>query len=96
MLAADAAREIDPDLAEVHWRLTTTKGHHDKQALRAVADRLADRIVGVLRGGGPYVLLDVGGGEISVPEAKAIVADRVTVAEGARASRRADRSRAAE
>jgi transposase len=33
ILAADTARRIDPDLAEVYWRLMTTKGHHHKQAL---------------------------------------------------------------
>ena len=30
---------IDPDLAEVYWRLMKTKGHHHKQALCAVANR---------------------------------------------------------
>ena len=49
MLAADAARRIDPDLAEIYWRLMTTKGHHHKQALCAVANRLANRIFSVLR-----------------------------------------------
>ena len=32
-LAADTARRIDPELAEVYWRLMTTRGHHHKQAL---------------------------------------------------------------
>jgi len=32
-LAADTARKIDPDPAEVRRRLMTTKGHHHKQAL---------------------------------------------------------------
>lgn len=32
-LAADTARKVDPDPAEVRRRLMTTKGHHHKQAL---------------------------------------------------------------
>ena len=95
MLAADTARKIDPDLAEVYWRLMTTKVHHHKQALCAVANRLVNRILSVLRSGRPYVLRDVDGREISVPEAKAIVAQRFTVPESVRASRRANRSRLA-
>ena len=95
VLAADTARKIDPDLAEVYWRLMTTKGHHHKQALCAVANRLVNRILSVLRSGRPYVLRDVDGREISVPEAKAIVAQRFTVPESVRASRRANRSRLA-
>ncbi len=43
-LAADAARRIDPGLAEVYWRLMVRKGHHHKQALCAVATRLVNRI----------------------------------------------------
>ena len=43
-LAADAARRIDPGLAEVYWRLMVRKGHHHKQALCGVATRLVNRI----------------------------------------------------
>lgn len=95
VLAADAARKIDPVLAEVYWRLMTVRGHHHKQALCAVANRLVNRILSVLRSGRPYVLRDVDGREISVTEAKAIVAQRFTVPESVRASRRANRSLAA-
>jgi len=73
---ADTARKIDPDLAEVYWRLMTTKGHHHKQALCAVANRLANRIFSIMRSGKPYVLRDREGGEITVAEAKALVATR--------------------
>lgn len=48
MLAADAARRIDSELAEVYWRLMTTKGYHHKQALCAVANRRANQILSVL------------------------------------------------
>ncbi|HEU0222988.1 MAG TPA: IS110 family transposase [Paracoccaceae bacterium] len=91
LLAADTARRIDPELAEVYWRLMTTKGHHHKQALRAVANRLVNRIFRVLRTGKPYGLRDLDGRPVGVAEAKAIVAERYTVPETIRASRRANR-----
>ena len=79
MLAADTARKIDPELAEVYWRLMTIRGHHHKQALCAVANRLVNRILSVLRSGRPYGLRDPDGREIWVAEAKAIVLQRFTV-----------------
>jgi hypothetical protein len=84
MLAADTARKIDPELAEVYWRLMTVRGHHHKQALCAVANRLVNRILSVLRSGKPYGLRDL--------EAKAIVLQRFNVPDGVRASRRANRT----
>lgn len=92
MLAADTARKIDPDLAEVYWKLMTGKGHHHKQALCAVANRLVNRIFSVLRSGKPYVLRDRAGREISVAEAKALVAESYRVPEAIRATRRANRA----
>ena len=73
----------------------TAKSHHHKQALCAVAHRLVHRILSVLRSGRPDVLRDVDGRETSVPEAKAIVAQRFTVPQSVRASRRANHSRLA-
>lgn len=92
MLAADTARKIDPDLAEIYWRLMTGKGHHHKQALCAVANRLINRIFSVLRSGRPYILRDREGREISVAEAKSLIAERYNVPETIRASRRANRA----
>lgn len=94
MLAADIARKIDPDLAEIYWRLMTTRGHHHKQALCAVANRLVNRIFSVMRRGKPYLLRDHQGHEITVAEAKALVVDQYTVPENVRASRRANRATA--
>lgn len=91
MLAADTARKIDPDLAEVYWKMMTDRGHHHKQALCAVANRLVNRIFRVLRTGKPYVLRGHDGREISVAEAKALVAERYCVPETTRALRRANR-----
>jgi len=96
VLAADTARRIDPQLAELYWRLMTVKGHHHKQALCAVANRLANRIYSVLRSNRPYALRDLDGAEISVAEAKSLVADRYTVPQAVRTSRRASRSPHAE
>jgi transposase len=94
-LAADTARKSDPELAEVYWRLMTTKGHHHKQALCAVANRLANRIFSVMRRGQPYILRDLDGSEITITQAKAIITERYTVSENIRAGRRANRSRLA-
>lgn len=91
MLAADAARRIDPDLAEIYWRLMTTKGHHHKQALCAVANRLANRILSVLRRERPYVLRDKHGNEVTIAEAKALITAQYSVPETIRAGRRTNR-----
>lgn len=91
MLAADTARKIDPDLAQVYWKMMTDRGHHHKQALCAVANRLVNRIFRVLRTGKPYVLRDHEGNEISVAQAKALVAERYNVPETIRATRRTNR-----
>lgn len=95
MLAADTARKIDPDLAHVYCRMMTTKGHHHKQALCVVANRLINRIFRVMRSGKPYILRDHDGHELTVAEAKALIADRYTVPDDVRISRRANRILAA-
>lgn len=95
MLAADTARRVDPELAEIYWRLMTTKGHHHKQALCAVANRLANRIFSVLRRGTPYVLRDRLGNEITIAQAKGIISEQYTVSEAIRAGRRTNRLLAA-
>lgn len=96
MLAADAARRIDPELAEIYWRLMTTKGHHHKQALCAVANRLANRILSVLRRGSPYVLRDKDGTEMTIDQAKALINTHYNVHESIRAGRRFSRNESAE
>lgn len=87
-LAADAARRIDPGLAEVYWRLMTVKGHHHKQAICAVANRLVNRIHRVLRTGKPYELRDTDGRSVTIVEARKIVAERYTVPTAIRDARR--------
>lgn len=94
-LAADAARRIDPGLAEVYWRLMVRKGHHHKQALCAVATRLVNRIGKVLRTGQAYELRDPDGMMITVAEGRAIVAERFSIPAEIRNARRRHRPDAA-
>lgn len=91
-LAADAARRIDPGLAEVYWRLMVRKGHHHKQALCAVATRIVNRIGKVLRTGEPYELRDHAGKPISVAEGRAIVAEQFSIPVEIRNARRKHRA----
>ena len=91
-IAADAARRIDPGLAEVYWRLMVRKGHHHKQALCAVATRLVIRIGKVLRTGAGYELRDTDGTPISVAQGKAIVVERFSIPSEIRNARRKQRA----
>lgn len=95
LLAADIARKFDPGLASVYYSMMVTKGKHHKQALCAVALRLANRIYAVLNEGRPYVIRDTDGREVTLSEARAIAATRFKVpAEIRYARRRAARSAA--
>ena len=87
-IAADIARKIDPDLAAIYWRLMVLKGHHHKQALCAVANRLVNRIFRMLKTGQPYVLRAPDGRVIDVAVAKELVRDRFTVPNEIRRTRR--------
>lgn len=87
-VAADTARRIDPGLAEVYWRLMVGKGHHHKQALCGVAIRLVNRILSVLKTGRAYVLRDLDGRPVDIAEGKRIVAERFTIPDEIRRSRR--------
>ena len=91
-LAADAARRVDPGLAEVYWRLMVRKGHHHKQALCAVATRLVKRIGKVLRTGEHYEVRDGAGKPISVAEGRAIVAEQFSIPSEIRNARRRHRA----
>ena len=69
----------------------TVKGHHHKQALCAVANRIVNRIFSILKRGKPYELRDREGNSITLSEAKAIILKRYTVGENIRAGRRSNR-----
>ncbi|MEZ7137900.1 IS110 family transposase [Komagataeibacter sp. SM21] len=92
ILAADTARKIDPELAEIYRKMMVVKGHHHKQALCAIANRLANRIYSVLKQGRPYVLRDIDGSPLTVAQAKAIILERYRVPDSVRAGRRANRA----
>jgi hypothetical protein len=93
-LAADTARRIDPELAQIYWQLMTLKGHHHKQALCAVANRPVNRNFSVLRSNRPYILRDLSGEPISVARGKAIVLEHFTVPIAVRNARRVTRTEA--
>jgi transposase len=92
ILAADTARKIDPELAEIYRKMMVVKGHHHKQALCAIANRLANRVYSVLKSGRPYALRDIDGTTLTIAEAKALILERYRVPESIRASRRANRA----
>ena len=91
-LAADAARRVDPQLAEIYWRLMVHKGHHHRQALCAVANRLVNRILSVLRSGRSYVLRDPEGAPITLAQGRRMIAARFIVPAAIRCSRRRQRA----
>jgi transposase len=91
ILAADAARKVDPQLAEIYWKMMMTKAHHHKQALCAVANRLANRIYSVLKRGRPYALRDAGGNPLTLAQAKSMILERFVVPEAIRSRRRTNR-----
>ena len=88
MLAADVARKFDPDLARVYFTMMVSKGKHHRQALCAVATRLANRIHTILKEGRPYVLRTLEGQPITIPEGRAIVDVQFTVPATVRAKHR--------
>jgi len=87
VLAADVARTVDPELAQVYYRMMVEKGKHHRQALCAVATRLVNRIHAIMKRGRPYQLRDLNGNQINVVEAKKLIRDRFTVPAAVRQSR---------
>lgn len=71
-LAADAARQCDPALAELYRRLMVDRGRTHAQALCAVASHLVGRIWAVVREDRPYEWRDLEGNPIGKEEARAI------------------------
>lgn len=67
-MAADTARQRDPALAALYWRLRH-KGHHHTSATVAVANHLTSRIHAVLRDDRPYLFQDLDGDQIDRQDA---------------------------
>lgn len=71
-LAADVARQWDPQLADLYRRLMVERGRHHTQALCAVATHLAGRIWAVARANRPYQWRDLEGHPITRDQARVI------------------------
>lgn len=72
-IAADNARQRDPALAHLYWRLRLKNKHHN-QAVVAVATHLTGRIWAVIRHNRPYQHQDLDGNPITPEQARRIVA----------------------
>lgn len=91
-MAAEAARQLDPQLAQIYHRQMTDKGAHHTKAVCAVATALATRLAAVLREGRPYEVRDVDGTPVARTEVRRIIAERYTVDVRIRETRRKPRS----
>jgi len=86
--SADAARKIDPTLAQRYHRLMTVAGKHHNSALCHVSTALLTRIVSCWRSGEHYVIRDLDGAVLTPDEGRRIVSARYTVNPRLRAQRR--------
>lgn len=80
-LAADIARQWDPQLAKVYYDEMVHKGRCHTQAVCAVGVRMISRVLRILKDGRNYELRDVDGHPVSKEEAKAIIEERYIVPE---------------
>lgn len=71
-LAADVARQWDPELADLYRRLMVERGRHHTHALCAVASHLAGRIWAVVREGRAYQWRALDGNPITRDQARVI------------------------
>lgn len=94
VLSANIARSLDPQLAAIYWSQMVERGAHHQKAVSVVAARLAERAWAVMARGEPYVLRDVDGREVTLAEAKAIIAERYRVPDEVRARRSTRRRQA--
>lgn len=78
-LAADVARQWDPQLAKVYYDQVARYGHHHFHAICAVASHLADRIFVVYRDDRPYELREPDGNPITPANAKVYIRAHLTV-----------------
>jgi transposase len=90
-MSADAARKIDPTLAQRYHRLMTVTGKHHNSALCNIATTLLTRIVSCWRSGETYVIRDLDGTVLTPDEGRRIVTTRYSVSAELRAQRRTSR-----
>jgi transposase len=91
-MAAEAARRLDPQLAEIYHRQMVLKGNHHTKAVCAVATALSTRLGAVLREQRPYELRDVNGDPVDPATARRIIAERYTVPAEIRVAKRSVRT----
>lgn len=72
-LAADIARQWDPELAKFYYEQMVNKGNCHTKAVCAVSTKLAQRVLRILKDKRPYVIRDLNGRPITTSEAKAII-----------------------
>lgn len=83
-LAADVARQWDPQLAKIYYNEMVHKGRCHTQAVCAVVPRLIARILRILKDGRDYELRDVNARSVTKKEAKEIIKERYIVPEEVR------------
>ena len=92
MRAADTARKQDPQLARIYYVQMVERGKDHLGALCVVAANLAERAWAVMDRGMPYVVCDTDDRPVAAEEARAIIAERWTVAADVRARRRSKKA----
>ncbi len=83
-LAADTARQWDPQLAKVYYDEMVHKGRCHTQAVCAVGVRMIGRVLRILKDERNYELRDVNGQPVTKKEAKAIIKEHYIVPEEVR------------
>lgn len=92
-LAAEIARQWDPQLAKVYYDQMVHKGNCHTQAVCAVATHLTARIHVILSEGKAYQLRDLDGNHISRKDAKALIQSKLIVPENVRQQTRSRKKR---
>ena len=87
-MCADAARKIDPTLAQRYHRLMTVAGKHHNSALCHVSAVLLTRITSCWKSQEPYVIRGIDGQVITHEEGRRIIHANYTVSAGVRELRR--------
>ena len=93
--AANAARQQDPQLAQIYYRQMVERGATHQKALCVVAAHLAERAYRVAVRGTPYELRDVDGRPLTREEARLIATTTWRVPEEVRRRRRNKKTRKA-
>ena len=92
-IAAEVARQWDPQLAKIYYIDMVHKGHCHYQAVCSVMTHLINRILCILKENRPYQLRDNANNPVTSQEAKLIIKEQFTVPEEVRQRTRSKRSR---